>query len=392
MKRTILTLLLAAVCTVATFAQEDANRDANGKVVRGPYLTNKFGDNWFIGAGVGASMYIGGFNSSFGARIRPTVDINFGKWFTPAIGARIDFNIAPMYREKVYGSWHKFTYWNLHADFLWNLSNTFGGYKETRVYQVIPFVGAGYAQNSGTSIRMVERGFALNGGIINKFRVSNRIDLNLEISATALEQSMDQISQCGSSTIDVPLSLVAGINVKLGKTNFQRASSVAQAPVTDASLMKEYEQFQKDLAAAKAENEKLQAVNDALKAAMAGMGAATVVTKEKSTTFVTMFFQIGQSTLSEKDLANLEVYMDGVSAIAKGDKKFHIVGAADKATGSHETNYRLSKERAEYVKNILVNKYGVKASNITLHFAGDADNRFDAPALNRTATLYITVE
>jgi hypothetical protein len=29
-------------------AQEDGNRDENGKIVRGPYETNRFGDNWFI--------------------------------------------------------------------------------------------------------------------------------------------------------------------------------------------------------------------------------------------------------------------------------------------------------------------------------------------------------
>ena len=41
--------LIAVLLTVSpvTNAQENGNRDENGKVVRGPYETNRFGDNWF---------------------------------------------------------------------------------------------------------------------------------------------------------------------------------------------------------------------------------------------------------------------------------------------------------------------------------------------------------
>ena len=40
----------------AAMAQENGNRDENGKIVRGPYLTNKFGDNWFIGVAGGVNI------------------------------------------------------------------------------------------------------------------------------------------------------------------------------------------------------------------------------------------------------------------------------------------------------------------------------------------------
>ena len=39
-------------------AQENGNRDENGKVVRGPYETNRFGDNWFVGAGVDLNSFV----------------------------------------------------------------------------------------------------------------------------------------------------------------------------------------------------------------------------------------------------------------------------------------------------------------------------------------------
>ena len=50
---------LAAVAMTASpviNAQENGNRDENGKIVRGPYETNRFGDNWFIGVGGGVNF------------------------------------------------------------------------------------------------------------------------------------------------------------------------------------------------------------------------------------------------------------------------------------------------------------------------------------------------
>ena len=54
------------VCAGA-FAQEDGNRDANGKIVRGPYETNSFGSNWFVSVGGGIDLVLDGVlaNSSF---------------------------------------------------------------------------------------------------------------------------------------------------------------------------------------------------------------------------------------------------------------------------------------------------------------------------------------
>ena len=60
MKRLNLFLGAAALIAVsltaspAVMAQENGNSDENGKVVRGPYETNRFGDNWFIGAAGGS--------------------------------------------------------------------------------------------------------------------------------------------------------------------------------------------------------------------------------------------------------------------------------------------------------------------------------------------------
>jgi hypothetical protein len=69
---------LATVFMTATFnvnAQENGNRDEFGNIVRGPYETNRFGDNWFIGAGGGINIFI---NDGYDIKIAPSVDANFG--------------------------------------------------------------------------------------------------------------------------------------------------------------------------------------------------------------------------------------------------------------------------------------------------------------------------
>lgn len=123
------------VCAGA-FAQEDGNRDANGKIVRGPYETNSFGSNWFVSVGGGIDLVLDGVraNSSFDGGLTPTLDVNFGKWFTPSVGARFGYEGWAYKAAGQKSGNHLF-----HGDLMWNLSNAIGGYKQTRVYNIIPY-------------------------------------------------------------------------------------------------------------------------------------------------------------------------------------------------------------------------------------------------------------
>ena len=40
-------------------AQENGNRDAQNRIVRGPYETNRFFDNIFVGVAGGVNLYFG---------------------------------------------------------------------------------------------------------------------------------------------------------------------------------------------------------------------------------------------------------------------------------------------------------------------------------------------
>ena len=75
--------ILAAASFLFSFnayAQEDANRGADGEVVRGPYVTNGAFDNMFIGLGAGVNSVV---EKQFGlGKIGVATDVTIGKWFS----------------------------------------------------------------------------------------------------------------------------------------------------------------------------------------------------------------------------------------------------------------------------------------------------------------------
>ncbi len=78
-------------------------------------------------------------------------------------------------------------------------------------------------------------------------------------------------------------------------------------------------------------------------------------------------FDTGKSTLkseSAEALENISKYLN-----AHQDKKYIIVGHTDN-TGNFEANIKLSKERAEAVKNVLVSKYLVRAEQLITYGVG----------------------
>ena len=181
--------ILLAAASVCLPAQEKENAAKSYRVE-----TNRFGANWFISGGVGAQMYFGDNDgkADFGKRLAPALDIAVGKWFTPGIGLRVAYNglqakgatpyaNGPLVDGGQYSNGYYKEKWNvvnLHGDVLLNLTNMFCGYKEDRLYSFIPYVGAGFV-HTGKGPGYDELG--INAGLINRFRLSSALDLNVEL-------------------------------------------------------------------------------------------------------------------------------------------------------------------------------------------------------------------
>ena len=75
--------------------------------------------NWFVSIAGGATAFLGtplGCEDLFG-RLKPSYSLALGKWFTPWVGARINYN-GLQFKD---GTLAVQEYHYLHADLLWNV-------------------------------------------------------------------------------------------------------------------------------------------------------------------------------------------------------------------------------------------------------------------------------
>lgn len=350
-------------------------------------VTNRFWDNWFFSIGGGASVLFGDNDQQlgdFGKRISPTLSVSVGKWFTPGLGLRMQysglqakgFTMDPFAAyvkgtQRANGSYkQRFEYMNLHGDVLFNLNALFGGYNQYRVYEIIPYLGAGFTHSYTKPHR---QGFAVNAGIINRFRVSNAVDINLELSAMGVEDKFD--GTLSGKGYDGVFSATLGLTYRFPKRGFDRP-----APQLISAL--ELSAMQQQIAEMAAANQQLES---ALTAAQNRPVEVTeVVVAEPNTAPRTVFFTIGSAALSPREVMN-------ISYLAKQMQEFPnttytVNGYADSATGTPEFNKALSLKRAQAVVNVLVKDYGISPDRLKVSADGGVD-KFGQPILNRVVLV-----
>ena len=97
-------------------------------------------------------------------------------------------------------------------------------------------------------------------------------------------------------------------------------------------------------------------------------------------------FVIGTSDVVNREKVNLETVAQMMKATP--NKKYNVIGYADKQTGSAERNRQLAQQRAQNVYNILVNQYGVPASQILKDSKGGVDYMYlNDPQLSRSVVI-----
>ncbi|WP_286726890.1 OmpA family protein [Alistipes sp. UBA1686] len=391
MKR--LLILFLTLASMGAMAQENRNRDEQNRVVRGPYETNRFFDNIFIGVAGGVNIYHGENDSygKFGRRLAPALDLNVGKWFTPSVGARIGYSGIKakgwtlgetIYAKELFDKQadiynEKFGVSYLHADFMWNFSNAVSGYKETRTWNFVPFFGAGWARSYGND--SYDNEFAMSVGLLNNIRLCSLVDLTLEARHMFVNQRFDGVSR--GSKGEGMTSVTMGLTFKLNRRNFKRAV----APVDVTPYLSRIKALESDNTTLANKNRTLADENEALR----NRKPETVIVEGESKvspTPVALFFKIGQATLDKKELTNLDFYVKNALEVDK-DKTFTLYGGADKATGTAAFNQKLSEKRMLYVYEILVEKYGISKDRLKTVAEGDRNNRFPEPELNRTVII-----
>ena len=373
-------IAVSLTATPALQAQENGNRDENGKVVRGPYETNRFGDNWFIGAGGGINILL---NEGFDVRISPSIDANLGKWFTPAVGMRIGYqgfqlsawsdNATPLATalDKDQGQYlTKLGYMYIHGYFLWNISNALGGYKETRFWNFVPYAHAGYFRTYGLEKSdYANNELAVGVGLLHNLRLAERLDLIIDMRATVVNGRIIE-----SDNPALLPSVTAGFAVDLGWPGFTRTSAIVGA--LEAANAEKTAILETAMAALEVANAALEVENAGLAKNNADLKKQVNTLKKQPkmdyTTFfedmgpATLYFNIGQAVLNEKELEHLDFLAKNLIEKVDKDTKIYltVMGSADGNTGTAKRNQHLSEARGKYVYDILTTKYGISKERL----------------------------
>lgn len=351
--------------------------------------TNSFWSNWFVQAGADWSAWYSNEEHGLGLshspfkkfRSNPGASIAVGKWFTPGLGLR----------TKVQGIWGKavtddnnagngMKYWTANEQVMLNMSNLLLGYNPKRVWNVIPFAGAGMSRNCSANKYAMQ----LSLGLQSSWRVCDKMNVYVEGGWNRLEEDFDgyatKISAKGQNhrgweSKDNHLYAEVGLTFNLGKGTWNK--------VPDVDAMKTMYQSQID--ALQSQMDDANTENARLKKLLSEQPKEAKAVKSFASAPVSVFFNINRSNIaSKKDLVNVKA----LAQYAKDNGcKLNVTGYADSATGSAELNQKLSEKRAATVADELV-KMGIDRANINTVGKG-GNSELSPVSFNRRATVEV---
>lgn len=409
---------------IVSMAQETVVSEDTEKVVKEEVASSRsfevgsFRDNWFLGIGGGVNQYLGEHDRQmkFINRLAPAMDVYFGKWFTPALGFRIAYSggetygatnlmtgminstgtpVATDYLKNSFldanpdykgdGTdhhalyWQKGHVWNLHVDFMLNLMNLIGGYKE-RVYNLSPYFGIGYARSyAHLDLDNQFCNNRVNGlvGLLNSFRLCDALDLNVDFRGVLVPQDFEGelgTRPGGGETYESEgyLTATLGLAYKFKPRGWKQSETktvyeTKTVTVLDEAALNEAlaraEGLEKELEDAK-KNVKTEIQKEVI----------TEIVESLLSPEIFIVFDFNKSDLSSEakvSLSNLAKLLNATDSIV-----YNIAGYADQQTGSAEHNMKLSQERAQRVYDFLVNEHGVAPKKLSMEAKGGVDAMF----------------
>ena len=406
-----------------------------------------WGRNWFIEVKGGASAFLG---SPLGCgdvadRLKPTLQVGVGKWFTPAIGGRV------VYQGLEYKNcdFQTVDYQNVHADFLYNVTSGFNrDANGLAKWDVIPYVGCGLIRSDAPGTKV----FGMNYGAMGRYRATDRWHLTAELAGMTTFRNFDGIGE-RNRLGDNMLSLSLGFSVTIGKAGWKQVidadpyisqnewlrnyalklrqdnQSLSMRHESDLQtigemkkilsiegLLEKYHGFFDDYAESKSKR-KTTPKNDysglnSLRARLnsknwdgtgweelpfptdsvdqtetADWNEYLLKVSQGKTAIgapVYFFFHIGTCDLIDNSqLVNL----DEIARVARKYGLYvHVEGAADKATGTEEINRGLSADRARFIARELV-KRKVGKDHVRVFSLGGVKEGVPDAASRRTKIL-----
>ena len=361
MRKIYLMFVMLLACT-AGFAQDPVTEVTTETVYWVDSTSNnarmlnksKFGDNWFFGMHVGG-FYSWGDNTSdagFFGQLRPAAALSVGKWLHPAGGFRIQAALGS--NKGIAPNEESYT-WNTMAgyfDAMFNLSNIFGRYNESRKFDFIFLMGAGlestfgFEKNDWNNVEnrvYITRGetlVALRAGLMGKWRIGEKWDFNLEVVNNWLDDSFD--GQVVKNNNDGHLNILAGFTYRFKNHDGSRQFTYATRDMSKYAVLND------EINRLKAENAK-------------PVEPEIIIQKEmvKSNHIRTLIsFENGSSAINKLQEVNVYTAAQALSQIQDGDLYITINEDAK------NFDVELFLARAHSIREMLVNKLNVPAGHI----------------------------
>ena len=382
------------------------------------YLKNvtevsSWGSNWFIEAKGGASAFMGspiGCGDLFD-RTMPVLQVGLGKWFTPSIGGRVEFQGLQFKNANL----QKMGYQFIHADFLWNVTGTLNqDYRGISRWDVIPYVGVGMIRNSDWQGVCKCKGsisgshpFAFSYGVQLRYHVYERLHLLAEVSGMTTLKNFDCVNTSARFG-DHMLNLSAGLSFTIGRLGWKKVIDARPYIQQNNYLMDELTILRERTkncgdshyeTSATTTNKNNYSGLNSLRCRMSlgnsegednGEEGQDGLANAKDTIGIGVpvyfYFKINTNQLVDKaQLSNL----DEIAKLAKRtDYTITVSGAADSATGTGEINRELSKARARYIAQELI-KRGIEKEHIKAVSRGGIDDFTPTEANRNTCVIVV---
>lgn len=424
-----ITLLLVLLITFANGARAQENVSASSIEATetlqpldpvGPLNT---GGNWFVQAGGGVSAFIGnplGCADLFD-RCSPVLSLSFGKWFTPSWGAMVgmqglSFKDCSL-TDNGYVLWRSNLMYNLTGNI--NLAEN----GQSR-WDVVPYAGTGLVWNTDAG----NHPFSLTYGLLIRRRVANRVHLCMDLSGMTTFGDFDEVG--GSDRLDNMLAFSCGLSVTIGRAGWRRTLPAITYMVRDGRMVSAKFRNETILGDDSTQGTEAYPRNDysglnSLRRRMRQMpefaelpdsvteaddfaggfdggmlwtGHPDSVADEREIMSpmanglyqagapVCFFFQLATDKLTDQ---SQQVNLDALAeVIRKNNMLVTVTGYADSSTGTSDINDRLSRQRADYIRQQLVER-GVDNSSIETRSEGGTD-RYLPQAANRCAKVEYT--
>ena len=370
-------IIKTLIAVAALFAGLTANAQTSAADLEAQELGYKPYPHWFIQVqgGVGTTFT----NRKFTDLISPTASVGFGRWFAPAIGARLHVNAWESKGGfKSIENTYKYKYVNSNLDLLINLNNLFAKNNFHRLnFILVGGVGLNYAWKNDDLIAIKNLpkestanawgkgqnredllSHNLRAGLMIDYNVAKHFSIGLEVDANNLD---DRFNSKYNDADDWMVTAQLSLTYKFGHKRPDKPKTVVVSTppvaVRDASDI----------------------VTD--KAASA---AAAVIAVAPISGVIT--YTIRTVDITKAQEATINKVVDWYKQNPNVQKQIIVEGYADKGTGKAASNMKFSQQRAENVAKVLQEK-GIPSSDITVKAYGDTVQPFAENDKNRAVII-----